>query len=109
MLILSQCAIYLASSAKSNSATEAIGKAMAWFVSKAICQCPPASAMFQPNLMKDMNYGKGYKYSHAFEGNFSEQEYLPEKMRYKILRPGRNARRRIKKILKSLWKDKYGY
>ena len=44
-------------------------------------------------LMKDMNYGKGYKYSHAFEGNFSEQEYLPEKMRgTKFYDPGRNAR-----------------
>ena len=62
-------------------------------------------------LMKDLDYGKGYKYSHAFEGNFSEQEYLPEKLSgTKFYEPGNNAREEeLRKFLRSLWKDKYGY
>ncbi|HNP21322.1 MAG TPA: replication-associated recombination protein A [Panacibacter sp.] len=111
MLILSQCAIYLASSAKSNSATEAIGKAMSVVREQGDLPVPLHIRNAPTKLMKDMNYGKGYKYSHAFEGNFSEQEYLPEKMRgTKFYDPGRNAREEeLRKFLKSLWKDKYGY
>jgi len=62
-------------------------------------------------LMKDLGYGRGYKYSHAYEGNFSEQEYLPEKLSgTKFYEPGNNAREEeLRKFLRLLWKDKYGY
>jgi putative ATPase len=62
-------------------------------------------------LMKNMGYGKDYKYSHSYEGNFSEQEYLPnEIIGHKFYDPGNNAREdELRKFLKSLWKDKYGY
>jgi putative ATPase len=61
--------------------------------------------------MKNLNYGKDYKYSHTGEGNFIEQEYLPEKiMGTKFYDPGTNARENeLRKFLKERWKDKYGY
>ena len=62
-------------------------------------------------LMKDMNYGKGYQYSHLGEGNFLEQEYLPEKISgTTFYEPGNNARENeLRKFLKERWKGKYGY
>ena len=61
--------------------------------------------------MKNMDYGKGYKYSHSFEGNFAEQEYLPDKIAgTTFYDPQNNAREvEIRKFLKEKWKDKYGY
>jgi putative ATPase len=61
--------------------------------------------------MKKLDYGKGYKYSHDYEGNFSNQEYLPPPLTgKKFYNPGRNAREEeLRKYLKNLWKDKYGY
>ncbi len=110
-LILSQCAIYLASSAKSNSATIAIGKASAAVKQYGDLPVPLHIRNAPTRMMKDMNYGKGYKYSHSFEGNFSEQEYLPEKLAGTALyEPGNNAREEeLRKFLKNLWKEKYGY
>ena len=62
-------------------------------------------------LMKDLDYGKGYEYSHEYENNFSDQEYLPKEisgMRFYV--PGKNPREEeLRKRLKALWKDKYGY
>ena len=62
-------------------------------------------------LMKDMDYGKGYKYSHLGEGNFMEQEYLPKEISgKKMYDPGKNAREEeLRKFLKDKWKDKYNY
>ena len=62
-------------------------------------------------LMKEMNYGKDYKYPHSFEGNFAGQEYLPEKLiESKFYDPGKNARENeLRKYLKEKWGDKYGY
>jgi putative ATPase len=61
--------------------------------------------------MKNMDYGKGYKYAHSFEGNFAEQEYLPERIAgTPFYVPQNNAREvEIRKFLKDKWKDKYGY
>ena len=61
--------------------------------------------------MKDMNYGKGYQYAHSFEGNFAEQEYLPETLAgTAFYMPGNNAREEeMRKFLKGKWKEKYGY
>jgi len=111
MLILSQCAIYLASSAKSNAATVAIGAAMS--VVKEFGDLPvPLHIRNAPTqLMKNLDYGKNYQYSHSFESNFSDQEYMPGEISgKKFFEPGKNAREEeLRKFLKSLWKEKYGY
>jgi putative ATPase len=111
MIILSQCATYLAASPKSNSAVAAIGDAIAAVNHHGDLPVPLHIRNAPTRLMKDFNYGKGYKYSHAFEGNFAEQEYLPEKLSgTKFYEPGNNAREEeLRKFLRSLWKDKYGY
>jgi putative ATPase len=110
-LILSQCAIYLASSPKSNSATTAIGAAMEAVKQKGDLPVPLHIRNAPTKLMKNMDYGKGYKYSHSFEGNFSEQEYLPKEIEgTKFYDPGKNPREEeLRKFLQSLWKNKYKY
>ena len=61
--------------------------------------------------MKDLNYNKGYAYSHNYENNFSPQEYLPKEISgTTFYNPGKNAREdELRKYLKMLWKEKYGY
>lgn len=110
-LILSQCAIYLASSAKSNSATTAIGEAMAAVKQHGDLPVPLHIRNAPTALMKNLGYGKNYEYSHSYENNFSPQEYLPGKIAgAKFYEPGRNAREEeLRKFLKALWKDKYNY
>ncbi|HMO61710.1 MAG TPA: replication-associated recombination protein A [Ferruginibacter sp.] len=110
-LILSQCAIYLASSAKSNSATTAIGAAMQAVQQHGDLPVPLHIRNAPTKLMKNLGYGKGYAYSHNYEQNFSGQEYLPDAIKgSRYYEPGNNAREEeLKKYLKQLWKDKYGY
>lgn len=110
-LILSQCAIYLASSAKSNSATIAIGAALSAVSKEGDLAVPLHIRNAPTRLMKDLDYGKGYQYSHNYEGNFSSQEYLPEKISgQKFYEPGKNPREEeLRKFLRERWKDKYGY
>jgi putative ATPase len=110
-LILSQCAIYLASSAKSNSSTVAIGEAMSAVKQHGDLSVPLHIRNAPTKMMKNLGYGKDYKYSHSYESNFSEQEYLPKEISgTKFYDPGKNAREEeLRKFLKSLWKDKYGY
>ena len=110
-LILSQCAIYLASSAKSNSATIAIGQAMSAVQEQGDLSVPLHIRNAPTRLMKNLGYGKDYQYSHSYENNFSPQEYLPGELSgTKFYDPGRNAREEeLRKFLKSLWKDKYSY
>jgi len=110
-LILSQCAIYLASSSKSNASTAAIGAALSAVKQYGDLPVPLHIRNAPTRLMKDLDYGKGYKYSHSYEGNFEEQEYLPEKISgTKFFEPGKNAREdELRKFLKSKWDDKYGY
>jgi len=110
-LILSQCAIYLASSAKSNSATVAIGAAMNAVSQEGDLPVPLHLRNAPTRLMKDLGYKKGYEYSHEFENNFSAQEYLPGKISgTKFFDPGKNVREEeLRKFLKALWKEKYGY
>jgi putative ATPase len=111
MLILSQCATYLASSAKSNSATVAIGEAMSAVKQYGDLSVPLHIRNAPTQLMKNLDYGKNYQYSHSFENNFSEQEYLPKEIAgKKFYDPGKNAREEeLRKFLKNLWKEKYGY
>ena len=110
-LILSQCTIYLASSAKSNSATVAIGNAMAAVKQFGDLSVPLHIRNAPTKLMKNMDYGKGYQYSHSYENNFSLQEYLPEKIEgTKFYEPGKNVREdELRRFLKQLWKEKYNY
>jgi len=110
-LILSQCAIYLASSPKSNSATAAIGAAQEAVRSKGDLPVPLHIRNAPTGLMKKLDYGKGYEYSHNFEQNFSLQEYLPQELAgSKFYEPGKNAREEeLRKFLRGLWGDKYGY
>lgn len=110
-LILSQCVIYLASSAKSNSATVAIGEASAAVKKYGDLPVPLHIRNAPAKLMKNLDYGKGYQYSHSYENNFSAQEYLPKEVAgTKFYDPGKNAREEeLRKFLKNLWKDKYNY
>jgi len=110
-LILSQCATYLASSPKSNAATIAIGSAQAAVRAQGDLSVPLHIRNAPTRLMKNMDYGKGYQYSHNYENNFSPQEYLPEGLQgTKFYDPGNNAREEeLRKFLRSLWKEKYGY
>jgi len=110
-LILSQCAIYLASSSKSNAATVAIGDAMNAVKKYGDLPVPLHIRNAPTRLMKNLGYGKDYEYSHSYEGNFSAQEYLPKEIAgTKFFDPGKNAREEdLRKFLKSLWNEKYGY
>ncbi len=110
-LILSQCVIYLASSAKSNAATVAIGAAMNTVKQYGDLPVPLHIRNAPTKLMKNMGYGKDYEYSHSYDKNFSPQEYLPKEIAgMKFFDPGKNVREEeLRKFLKNLWKDKYGY
>jgi putative ATPase len=110
-LILSQCAIYLASSAKSNAATVAIGAAMAAVKTHGDLPVPLHIRNAPTKLMKQEGYGKGYEYSHNYENNFSPQEYLPDAISgTAFFEPGKNLREdELRKFLKMLWKEKYKY
>ncbi len=110
-IILSQCASYLASSPKSNAAVTAIGAALSAVQKFGDLPVPLHIRNAPTKLMKDMNYGKGYQYSHLGEGNFLDQEYLPEKIiGTTFYNPGNNARENeLRKFLRERWKGKYGY
>jgi len=110
-IILSQCAIYLASSAKSNASYEAIGKAQALVKETGDLSVPLHLRNAPTKLMKELDYGKNYKYAHSYENNFAEQEFLPTALENtKFYEPGINARENsIRDFLKKLWKTKYKY
>lgn len=110
-LILSQTAIYLATSAKSNSATTAIGRAMELVRQTGDLPVPLHLRNAPTRLMKNIGYGKDYKYAHSFEGNFIDQDFLPDDIRgTKIYEPGNNAKEyETKEKLKKLWGERYKY
>jgi putative ATPase len=110
-IILSQCTAYLASSPKSNSAVMAIAAASAAVSRFGDLPVPLHLRNAPTSLMKNMDYGKGYQYSHDYESNFSPQEYLPREISgSRFYEPGRNARENeLRNYLKKLWKDKYNY
>ncbi|MFZ4740937.1 MAG: replication-associated recombination protein A [Bacteroidales bacterium] len=110
-IILSQTAIYLATSPKSNASYTAIDEALA-LVSKTGDLAVPLHIRNAPTkLMKDIGYGKDYKYAHSFENNFVDLEFLPEKIKgKKFYEPQNNPRENEIRIrLKGLWKNKYNY
>lgn len=108
-IILSQCVIYLASSDKSNSAYEAIGKAQHYVRETGNLPIPLHLKNAPTQLMKQMGYGQDYKYAHDYPGNFVDQEYLPNKASGKNFMKFANnaAEQRSKQKLQQLWKEKY--
>lgn len=110
-IILSQCAVYLATSAKSNASYMAIGEAQALVKQTGDLPVPIHLRNAPTKLMKELGYGDKYKYSHSYENNFSEQEYLPDAIQEtKFYEPGNNARENeLRKFLQNRWKDKYEY
>lgn len=110
-IILSQIAVYLATSPKSNASYVAINKAQALVKETGDLGVPLSLRNAPTKLMKDLDYGKGYKYSHDFPNNFAHQEFLPKEISEHVLYdPGHNpAESKIRERLKALWKDKYGY
>lgn len=106
---LAECLIYLATSPKSNSAYLAIGEAMALVRKTGNIQVPLYLRNAPTKLMKELNYGKDYKYAHDFPGNFVEQEYMPEEVKDKVFyHPQQNAQElKIADRLKLWWKRKY--
>ena len=110
-IILSQCAIYLASSPKSNAAIESIDHSLALVNQTGNLPVPLHLRNAPTKLMKDLSYGKDYQYSHKGENNFIEQEYLPDAIKNTTLyQPQKNSREQeIRKFLQERWKGKYGY
>lgn len=110
-IILSQTVTYLASSAKSNASYEAIGKAQELVSRTGDLPVPLHIRNAPTKLMKNIGYGKDYKYSHSYENNFKEQEYFPASLSgTKLYDPGENAsEQKLREKLRSLWKNKYNY
>ena len=110
-IILAQCAVYLASSPKSNASYMAIENAIGVVRETGDLPVPLAVRNAPTKLMKDMGYGKGYQYAHDYEGNFINTEFLPDKISAtKFYEPGHNPREEeLRKYLRGLWKEKYGY
>ncbi|NJN28136.1 MAG: replication-associated recombination protein A [Cyclobacteriaceae bacterium] len=110
-IILAQCVSYLACAAKSNAAYTGINDAQALVQKTGDLPVPLHLRNAPTRLMKDQNYGKGYKYAHHFPGNFAFQEFMPEAISgTKLYDPGNNLRENeMRKRLQTLWKEKYGY
>jgi putative ATPase len=110
-IILSQCAVYLACSAKSNASYMAIENALGAIRETGDLPVPLSIRNAPTKLMKNLGYGKDYKYAHSYEGNFVQAEFLPTEIEgTKFYEPGNNPREEeLRKFLKSLWKEKYGY
>ena len=110
-IILSQCAIYLATSPKSNSVYKAINNAQENIKKTGNLSIPLHLKNAPTKLMKELNYGKGYLYPHDFENNFIDQDFLPDQINKEIFyNPGNNIKEsKIKKWLKENWKKKYKY
>jgi putative ATPase len=108
-ILLSETAIYLAVSPKSNSAYAAINEALAFVKKTGNLPVPLHLRNAPTKLMKDLDYGKEYKYAHSFEGNFVDQDFLPQEIKdAKFYEPGNNAtEKKIYDELKKKWNNKY--
>lgn len=108
-IILSETAVYLAVSPKSNSAYMAINEALALVKQTGNLPVPLHLRNAPTKLMKDLDYGKEYKYAHSYQGNFVEQDFLPEEIKeVKFYEPGNNAtEKKIYEELKKKWNNKY--
>jgi putative ATPase len=110
-IILSQTVVYLATSPKSNASYVAINDAQELVRKTGNLPVPLHIRNAPTKLMKELGYGKEYQYSHSYDNNFSNQEFLPEEIKNTTLfTPGNNAKENsIREFLKRLWKEKYGY
>ena len=110
-IILSQCAIYLACSPKSNASYLAIDEALAFVKKTGALQVPLHLRNAPTGFMKNLDYGRNYEYAHVHPGNFVEQEFLPESIQgVKFYEPGENARENeMRLFLSKRWKLKYKY
>jgi putative ATPase len=110
-IILSQTAVYLASSPKSNASYMAIKQAQETVETTGDLAVPIHLRNAPTRLMKEIGYGKGYQYAHDFENNFADLEFLPDKIKgKKFYDPGDNPKEKeIRARLKFLWKNKYNY
>jgi len=110
-LILSQCVIYLATSAKSNASYMAINNAQQAVKQSGNLSIPLSLRNAPTKLMKELGYGDEYKYSHNFANNFASQEFMPSELSgTTFYEPGNNSRENAQRdFLKNRWKDKYGY
>ena len=108
---LSQCAIYLACSEKSNASYEAIDKAEQLVKKTGNLSVPLQLRNAPTKLTKELGHGKNYLYAHSHENNFVEMEFLPDEIKgQRFFKPGNNSKElQLRKFLKSKWKDKYGY
>ncbi|WP_094178513.1 replication-associated recombination protein A [Flavobacterium psychrophilum] len=110
-IILSQCAVYLATSPKSNASYIAIGEAQKVVKQTGDLPVPIPLRNAPTKLMKELGYGEEYKYSHDYSNNFAAQEFLPNEISETVFyNPGNNSRENAtREFLKNRWKDKYGY
>jgi len=110
-IILSQCAIYLASSPKSNASYKAINKAQQVVKQTGDLSVPIHLRNAPTKLMKELGYGKDYQYAHDYESNFTFQDYLPDELQGETFyEPSDNPRENaLRDYLKKLWGDRYGY
>lgn len=110
-LILSQTAIYLAGSQKSNASYKAIKTAKSMVADKGALPVPLHLRNAPTKLMAELDYGKDYEYAHDFAGNFSDQEFLPDELSGSaIYEPSDNNRENdLRSRLRALWGSKYGY
>ncbi|MCQ2281136.1 MAG: replication-associated recombination protein A [Bacteroidales bacterium] len=110
-LVLSQCCVYLATSPKSNSTYVAMNMAQQLVRQTGDLPVPMHIRNAPTKLMKQMGYGDGYKYAHDYQGNFVDQEFLPDAIRgVKFYEPGQNPREEeTRRTLRAHWQGKYGY
>lgn len=110
-LVLSQCAVYLANSPKSNSTYVAMNMAQQMVKQTGDLPVPMHIRNAPTKLMKQLGYSDGYKYAHDYAGNFVDQEFLPDQLRgVKFYEPGQNPREEeTRRLLRLRWQAKYGY
>jgi putative ATPase len=110
-IILAQCVTYLATSPKSNAAYMAINKAQAEVRESGNLSVPLNLRNAPTKLMKEIGYGQDYKYAHDYPHSFVTQEYLPEAISgHRFYEPGNNNKElEMRRRLKALWQEKYGY
>ncbi len=110
-IVLSQCAVYLATSEKSNASYMAINKAQQLVKQTGDLSVPLPLRNAPTKLMKELGYGANYKYAHSYEKNFVKAEFLPKEIENTVLyEPGKNKReQQLRSFLKERWREKYGY
>lgn len=108
-IILAQCTIYLATSPKGNAAYNAINEAQSLVKNTGSLSVPLSLRNAPTKLMKDLQYGKGYKYSHDYPGNFAYQEFMPDSIKgTRFFNPGSSKKEiEIAELISKIWKNKY--